>query len=54
MKGGRTIERTGTDHVTSGPMGGLKKIAPDGADRQSDEQTDTRTWQLYSVKNGIQ
>ena len=26
----------GTDHVILGPMGGLKKTSPDGANRQTD------------------
>ena len=34
--GGRTNERPGIDHVTSGPMISLKKTAPDGANRQTD------------------
>ena len=32
----RIIEKPGTDHVTSGPIKGLKKTAPDGAHRQTD------------------
>ena len=32
---GRTNERPGTDHVISGPMRGLGKTAPDGANRQT-------------------
>ena len=32
---GRTIERLGTDHVISGPMRGLKKTAPAGANIQT-------------------
>ena len=37
---GAANERPGTDHVTSGPTGGLEKNASDGADGQSDRQTD--------------
>ena len=33
-----TNEGPGTDHVMSGPMRGLKKTAPDGADRQTDKE----------------
>ena len=40
---GRTNERPGTDHVISGPMRGLKKTAPDGADRKINKQTDRQT-----------
>ena len=36
---GMNNERPGNDHVTSEPMRGLKKTAPDGADRQKDTQT---------------
>ena len=33
MEGGEgTNDRPGADHVTSGPMRGLEKTAPDGAD----------------------
>ena len=39
---GGTNERRGTDHVTWGPMRGLKKTAPDGANRHTDRQT----WRL--------
>ena len=35
-----TNERPGTDHVISGPMRGLKKTASDGANRQTNTQTD--------------
>ena len=35
-EGGRTNERPGTEHVISWPMRGLKKTAPDGADRHKD------------------
>ena len=47
--GGKTNERAGTDHITSGLMRGLgkKKNAPNGANRHPDRQTDTQTWQLY-------
>ena len=38
-RGGRTNERPGTYHVTSGPMRGLEKTSPDSADRQTDVQT---------------
>ena len=40
-----TNERPVTDHVISEPMRGLKKTAPDGADRE--RQTHRQTWQLY-------
>ena len=36
-----------TDHVTSGLMRGLEKKFTDGADKQTDKQTERRTWQLY-------
>ena len=35
-EGGRTNERPGIDHVISGPMRGLKKTAPDGANTHID------------------
>ena len=38
--GGSTNERPETDHVISGPMTGLKKTAPNGADGHTDRQTD--------------
>ena len=38
-EGGRTNERSGTDHVTSGPGGASKKTTPDGANRHPDRQT---------------
>ena len=41
--GGSTNERPGTDHVISGPMRGVEKTSPDGADRQ----TSRRTCRLY-------
>ena len=41
--GGLTNERPGTDHVISGPMRGLKKTASDGADTQTNTQTDNAT-----------
>ena len=37
--GGGTNERPGTDHVTRGPMRGLKKTAPDGANTPTDMAT---------------
>ena len=48
-EGGGTNERPGTDHVTSGPMGGLKKTVLNGTNRQTDTHThrDRRTWRLY-------
>ena len=39
---GRTNERPGTDHVTSGQMRGFKKSAPNGTNKQTD------TWRLYN------
>jgi hypothetical protein len=42
-EGRMTNERPGTDHVTSGPMRGLKKTALDGAHRHSDRYTDMAT-----------
>ena len=36
---GSTNKRPRTDHVISGPMRGLKKTAPNGADRQTHRQT---------------
>ena len=36
--------RNGTDHVTSSPMRGLKKTAPDGAEPHTSPQME---WQLY-------
>ena len=41
--GGGGNERPGTDHMTSGPIRGLKKTAPDGTDRQADRQTNRVT-----------
>ena len=38
-----TNERPGTDHVTSGPIRGLKKTATDGADIQTSRQTNMET-----------
>ena len=40
-------ERPGTDHVTSGPIKRPKKTSPEGADTQTQTQTDKRTWRLY-------
>ena len=40
-EGGRTNERPGTDHVFSGPMRGLRKTAPNGANRHPGRQTHT-------------
>ena len=37
---GRTNERPGTDHVISGPMGGVEKTAPDGANTQTHRHLD--------------
>ena len=39
--GGGTNERPGIDHVSSGPMRGLEKTAPNGAHRQI---TDKQKW----------
>ena len=36
-------ERPGTDHVTSGPLRGLKKTAPNGKNRQTDKRLDMAT-----------
>ena len=41
--GGGTNARPGTDHVTSGPMRGLIKTAPDGTNRQTDRHLDMTT-----------
>ena len=38
-----TNEMPGIDHVTLGPMRGLEKNAPNGANRQTDKQTDMAT-----------
>ena len=46
-EGGRTNEKPGTDHVTSGPIKGLEKTATDGTDTQTSRQTSRLTWQLY-------
>ena len=35
LEGGKTTKRPGTDHVTSGPMRGLKKTSPDGTEPHS-------------------
>ena len=45
MAGKRTNERPGPDHVTSGPMRGLKKLQRwhKWTDRQADKQTDMAT-----------
>ena len=40
--GARTNERPGTDHVISGPMGGLEKNCTRWR-KQKDEQTDKKT-----------
>ena len=40
MREGRNDEWPGTDHVTSGPMRGLEKSAPDGAEPQNHRTTD--------------
>ena len=37
--GGLTNERPGTNHVISGPMGGCKKTASDGANTHTKKQT---------------
>ena len=39
-EGGRTNERPITDHVISGPMRGLKKPEPNGANILTDRHTD--------------
>ena len=39
-EGGRTNERPGSDHLISGPMRGLGKNCPNGADRHTHSQTD--------------
>ena len=39
--GGRANDRPGTDHLTSRPMRGLKKTAPDGADTQTGHRSQT-------------
>ena len=50
--GGRINERPGTDHVVSGPMRGLKKTAPDGADTHihghANTMTESARWGLFS------
>ena len=50
--GGRTNERPGTDHVTSGPMRGLKKTASNGANKQTsghgDSLTESAQWGRFS------
>ena len=44
----------GTDHVISGPMRGLKKTASDGANRQTNRQTDMATLWLNRPSGPIQ
>ena len=51
-KMGGSSERTETDHVTSGPMRGPEKNAPDGADKQTNGHGDSMTKSLNSVKTG--
>ena len=42
-EGGRTNERPETDHVILGPTRNIKKIAPNGANRQTSRQLDMAT-----------
>ena len=42
-EGGLTNERPGTDHVISGPMRGLEKTAPDGANTHTHTHPDMAT-----------
>ena len=44
--GGGTNERSGTDHVTSGPMRGLEKTAPNGTNGNTDRHPDMATLNL--------
>ena len=41
---GRTNERPGSDHVTSGPMRGLEIFSPDGANGHGDSMTEMAQW----------
>ena len=41
--GGRTNEMPGTDYGTRGPMRGLERTTPDGANTQADRHTDMAT-----------
>ena len=44
---GLTNEMPGIDHVSSGPMRGLKKTAPNSSDTQTHRHPEKRTWRLY-------
>ena len=48
-----TNERPGSGHVIWGQMGGLKKTAPDGADKQTNKHGDSKTkWWKVSAFSG--
>ena len=51
MEGGRTNDRPGTDHVTSGPMRHLEKTAHDGADRQTLGHCDSMAQNVFELNN---
>ena len=56
--GGGANDRPGPDHLTSGPMRGLKKTAPSGANTQTDghtsghgdSMTESANWGQFSEK----